>query len=438
MVTANSIVEWLLSEDLEARMPYLLQQFPDETEESIREIAVYDPTSGKYVAWLLTGKERLGGEGPISPAVGQRVRQWLEQFERVKRLPAFTGRKDINQYTDYDDLGRAMEAASELLSKRAKRDTGLRRVAQWHGYTLWLVLNIEAAMRFAQNSRLCFCDRVRAQQYAIDEGPLYVMFKGQDKVGALSAKKRWFFDMDDQPLTGQEFKAALKLAALSGDQELAGVAADKRNQRLRELQSQLQQARERRAQERRRALLHNFNRQGVAILGNVDNYQLAAIRPTSTLVAGKLSDERKQVSVPVLGLLAADGLVAYTDLQNGTVEAPAELIPTLGRAAREWASELASQWIMNYFNTPGLYARDFENIYNEIKRKFITNREHGYTDDRTGQHIPGVGREQAEQRWQAQERRFIDYYKAGFNIKVTARLPSFAFMRMIGYQGEEP
>lgn len=417
-------------------MPYLLRQFPEHTADTIRELAAYDPGNGRYMEWILKGL-RVQGEA-LTPEQGQTVRQSLEQFERVKRLPAFTGRKDINQYTDFFDLHRAMQEASELLSKRAKRETGLRRVAEWRGYALWRVLNIEAAMRFAQNSRLCFCDRARAQQYAIDQGPLYVMSRGQEKVGALSAKMRWFFNMDDQPLMGHAFKAALKLADLSGDQELAGVAASKRDERMRSLQGELERSRARRAQERRRALLNNFNRRGVAVLGNVDNYQLAAIRPTSTLVAAKLSDERKQVNVPVLGLLAADGLVAYADLQNGTMECSAELAPALGRAVREWADELASDWIMNLIREPGSYAQQYHNIFNQIKERFISHREHGYTNEH-GQPVPGVGRAAAEQRWETQERRFIDYYKAGFVARgMVARLPSFAFMRMVGYTGEEP
>ena len=99
MLGAWHLVHQLLGEDLESRLPLLLQQFPEHTEDSIRALGAYDPGNGKYITWILRILRSLN-QNTLTPEMGQQIRQSLVEFERAKRLPSFSGRKDINQYTD--------------------------------------------------------------------------------------------------------------------------------------------------------------------------------------------------------------------------------------------------------------------------------------------------------------------------------------------------
>ena len=206
---ASSLIENLLGEDLETRMPYLLAQFPEHTEDSIRDLAQYDPSGqAKFITWILRVLRQQGGG--LTPEAGQQVRSALERFNRVKNYPMFQGKKDINQYTDFEDLFATMAEAEQVMSKAEQVKKGMERVAQWKDYTLWRVNNAAAAKKFAQNSSLCFCDEPHATNYTVAQQgqprtgpPLFGVTKGNDKVAALHPNSNQYHDMQNRPVSGR-------------------------------------------------------------------------------------------------------------------------------------------------------------------------------------------------------------------------------------------
>lgn len=184
------IVETLLDlrEDLNGKLPVLMQQFTEFPEEQIRQMAEADPTSPQradYITWLLRLRRRNAWDGNPEP-----VRGLLTRFEEIKqaRFTGYEGQKDINQFQSIDELAQTMEANKNAGSKKQKADTGAKKLTSGGGLTLFQMMTPEAARKFAigkgttDNPQTSWCTIAieTARNYIEQYGGLFVVMKGSD------------------------------------------------------------------------------------------------------------------------------------------------------------------------------------------------------------------------------------------------------------------
>lgn len=417
-------------------MPYLLAQFPEHTEDSIRDLAQYDPSGqAKYITWILKTLRDQGGG--LTAEAGANLRSALERFNRVKNYPAFQGKKDINQYTSFDELFTTLAQAEDVLSHAERAKKGTEKVTTWKDYTLWRINTAAAAKKFAQNSSLCFCDEPHATNYTVSQPgqprtgpPLFGVTKGDQKVAALHPNSQQYHDMRNQQVSGELRRAVLHLARQSGDPKLRQWY----DSQLEFAVQQVKQARERRAQERRRAMLRNFNRAGRAPLGEVEGYHVVSAQRQQVAM---LPQEARDGHQPILLLTTPNGhIAALVDAEKGLgIDAQGnqlegELAAVAGRALREWIPEVSGGFAQAFVNSRQQYTRHFEELRRQLRDRFIDERVHGYTDPRNGVYNPPITREQAQERWATNEQRFTQALLRG---SVRLRIPGIGFMRVLGY-----
>lgn len=418
-------------------MPYLLAQFPEHTEDSIRDLAQYDPSGqAKYITWILKTLRDQGGG--LTPEAGANLRSALERFNRVKNYPAFQGKKDINQYTSFDELFTTLADAEQVMSHAERAKKGIEKVTTWKDYTLWRINTSAAAQKFAQNSRLCFCDEPHSTNYTVDQPgqprtgpPLFGVTQGNEKVAALHPNSQQYHDMQNRPVTGDLRRAVLHLARLSGDPKLRQWY----DSQLEFAVQQVKQARERRAQERRRRMVRAFDQTGRALLEEGDGYQFMSAR-RDTVVA-LLPDDARNGNQPVLIVVTPENqIAALVDAENGVgIDAQREQLETefaslIGRHLRPWIKEVTGGIAQAFVANVNEYTRRFEQMMTQLRDRFVDERVHGYTDPRTGVYAPPIPRPQAQERWNNRE---LSFKNALLKGSVRLRMPGIGFMRVLGY-----
>lgn len=211
MNSANDIVENLLDlrEDLDSRMAQLTQQFPNFTEQEIREFAQADPTSPKYAeytTWICRmrrdGLWTGAGTGDVDD-----MRNLLTRYSAVKRKPRFTqigGKTDITQYDNVAELRQHVDRALAADWDEAQAKSGTTAINKIAPLLLLKITNFDAAKKAAiepgqaapDNADFsdfiehagtgdlgwpwaCWCTQ-RSNHYATyAKGPLYVVKKGK-------------------------------------------------------------------------------------------------------------------------------------------------------------------------------------------------------------------------------------------------------------------
>lgn len=419
-----------LLEDLESRMPYLVAQYPEHTEDSIRKLAPYDPGNGKYMAWILKSMREFGA---ISPEYGAGLRQDLERFEQVKRLSNYTGRKDINQFGSFDDLHAEMEQAKDLMS-RGEQERSLRRIATYKDYTLYRITTEQAAKKFAQNSALCFVGDYYARRYVTEQPPLFGVMQGGQAVAALHPQSDQYKDMRNRPVEGDLKRTVLRLAKASHEPVLLAYY----EQEFRRAVAQAKAARVRRAQERRRAMLRNFNRAGRAPLGEAEGYQLFAVRRNR--IEALLPEDAREGNQPVLLVVAPSGeIVALVDAEKGKGldghgnQLEGEAAALAGRVLRDWLPEVTVGFAKEVVFNAQRYAEQHALILQQLHDRFMDERLHGFTDPRNGIYRPPITRQEALQRWEVALPKFEEALLSGH---VKLQLPGIGFARVAGFEGE--
>lgn len=183
------IVETLLDlcEDLNSKMPVLMQQFTEFPEELIRQMAEADPTSPQradYVTWLLRLRRQNAWDGNPEP-----VRGLLARFEEIKlaNFADYNDIRDINQFRSIDDLSQTMEANKMAGTKKHKANTGVKRLNKVGDLTMLQILDGEASRKFAVGKGTVEKPQTLWCTIAIDTanrtyipGGLFVVMKGND------------------------------------------------------------------------------------------------------------------------------------------------------------------------------------------------------------------------------------------------------------------
>lgn len=180
-------LNWLLLEEIDPLIKYanilkiLENQLGMNPDEIVRVARESDPTSRMYIGWILkqwqSGDIRLPEDSP-------RVLEALKSFHKYKVIPGAI-RKDINSYHRFNELESMVDKLDkrEIRSKREEESEIKLRGAQWYreneSYKILKVISVEAAARYAKNTKWCTSNVETAKQY-ITNGPLYIVFEKED------------------------------------------------------------------------------------------------------------------------------------------------------------------------------------------------------------------------------------------------------------------
>lgn len=185
------LVEQLIQEDLNSKLPVLLKQFPEFDEHFIRQVAEgADPTGNRamYVTWLLRMLRNQQWE--ITDAGD--MREMLSQFDRLKRVEGFVGPTDINSYETIEAFTQALRENESLKSKteqaKERGITGAKKLHEAGNLALWELTTAEAATIFGrgkgglENPSTIWCtkDPHHSNGTYLPSGPLYTVTKDGD------------------------------------------------------------------------------------------------------------------------------------------------------------------------------------------------------------------------------------------------------------------
>ena len=193
----------LYQEDVQNKLPVLLKQFPNFTENDIMSIAEYDPTgkTGKYVPWML----KLASKGNITfPEDGPKVKEGLEQFLVQYKSSEFTGSKDINSYKTFGDLAETLDenegVASKTLTKKIKQEQGVDIIYNKRAYKIFKITTKEAAAKLCRHTKWCIKD-TRYSIHYLNRGPLYMITKNQEPYILFHFETGSIKDVYDRPIS---------------------------------------------------------------------------------------------------------------------------------------------------------------------------------------------------------------------------------------------
>ena len=210
------IVEALLdlTEDLNAKLPVLMKQFPEYPQDQIEQMAQADPTSPQradYITWLLRLRRQNTWDGNPEP-----VRGLLARFEEIKqaKFNGYVGQRDINQIKSIDELAQLMEANKLAGTRKERTAKGTKLVAKDGALTNIQMLTPEAAVKFAigkgtpehPETRWCSSALGTARGY-IDQGPMFVVMKGSNpyvQVHFASSQAKDIQDREISPAVAKE------------------------------------------------------------------------------------------------------------------------------------------------------------------------------------------------------------------------------------------
>ena len=176
----------LITEDLNSRLPFLLKKYKNQTEDSINQLALADPTPNKkYIDWLLKNSESFRIPEDIN-----KLKSSLENFINLSKTSKWSGSKDINTYKSYKELIHAIESNTNIINTPPPKQINSNnnndeidnkiKVKEIDGWVLYKVTDAETIKELAQGTEWC----VREEPYASDylkKGPYYVIIDETNK-----------------------------------------------------------------------------------------------------------------------------------------------------------------------------------------------------------------------------------------------------------------
>jgi hypothetical protein len=231
MPEPQEIVEKLLDlvEDLGAKLPVLLKQFPEYSEAEIRAMAEADPSEkANYLTWLLRLRRQGVWDGSEQPA-----RDALTRFEEIKRgrFGGFNGKRDINQYKSLDELQQTLADNPTAGTRKERAQKGAKALKKEGDLALFQMLTPETASKFCigrgtpgdtstYDARWCTSAIETAQNYMENQGELYVVLKaGQPYVQVEFDEKQRQTNPQAKDAANQEinYSVATEIAPLFDD-----------------------------------------------------------------------------------------------------------------------------------------------------------------------------------------------------------------------------
>lgn len=157
-MTAPIIVDCLLEAVSRESIQFYAKQY-SLPEDQVEEISSYDPTSGKYLNWIL---RMLQAKHLRFPEDGPKLFERLSQFQKLSKKPAFTGKKDLNKYASYGELAKTIEANLEVKTKgetrRSAEMEGCKFLKQEGDEAVYLITTPEAAAKLLRHTDWCIKD----------------------------------------------------------------------------------------------------------------------------------------------------------------------------------------------------------------------------------------------------------------------------------------
>ena len=93
--------------------------------EQVTAIAEIDPTAnGSYIEWLAKVVKNGGGNLPAEP---EQIRTAITSFEGLKKIPSFTGNKNVFSYPTYDDFATTVNQSMNV-SSMAKKEEEVKKL----------------------------------------------------------------------------------------------------------------------------------------------------------------------------------------------------------------------------------------------------------------------------------------------------------------------
>lgn len=158
--------------------------------------------SKKHAIWL-TNLMRRNPKEFIFGEDDQKVKEALDIFAKARKKREFE-KKDLNQYKSYEELAEAIAPYKEVKSNREKerdaRQEGLKLIDKDGEYSLYELLNFEAAHSVAQNTEWCVSWEENWYRYK-NQGPLFYISKDNDPYSLMHSASRQFKNVSDAPMT---------------------------------------------------------------------------------------------------------------------------------------------------------------------------------------------------------------------------------------------
>ena len=168
---------FLITEDLESRITFLLTKYKNQTEENIKQLALADPSpTNKYIDWIVKNSDQFR-----IPEDLNKIKASLQKFTDQSKTKKWQGSKDLNTYKSYKELVQQIEANADITNiepvQQSQTPTDKRiKIKEENGITIYKVTDAETIMEIAANTEWCVRDEPYASDY-LKKGPYFVIYK---------------------------------------------------------------------------------------------------------------------------------------------------------------------------------------------------------------------------------------------------------------------
>jgi hypothetical protein len=201
------LLVWAAAE-LDKRVQFASQQFPQIPVEKIQAISQSDPVIRKYLIWTL---KQITTRDVIWPEDSSKLLDLLTKYEKIKARPTEARLHQINPeiqkytYTQLED--KIQEIFNIKFDQEQKLEQSLKTGSRLiYDQSPWKIIEIKdalAAVHYAQGTNWCTKALATAEEYLFS-GPLYVIFKDGVKLAQINFAADQLMDVKDRDLCNRE------------------------------------------------------------------------------------------------------------------------------------------------------------------------------------------------------------------------------------------
>ena len=170
---------FFILEDISTRIPFLLNKYKNQTEQSILQLSDADPTPNKkYIDWIIKNSNQFRIPEDIN-----KIKATLDKFKQQTQTSKWQGSKDLNSYKSYKELVQQIETNSDITNMEPMTDEDWQdqhKIKEHGRYKLYKVTSAKAIKKIAEGTEWC----VREEPYASDylkKGPYFVIYEQGDE-----------------------------------------------------------------------------------------------------------------------------------------------------------------------------------------------------------------------------------------------------------------
>ena len=177
----KSYFYFIIAESLETRMTFLLNKYKNETEQSINQISLADPTSEKkYIDWILNLKTKNSVRFPED---ANKIKDTLTKFMNLSKKGKWEGSKNINDYKTYGELSQTIKDQEDVTTMQpipkeqgGQHYEGMDKIKELGDLSLWRITDLETIVHLAKDTEWCVREESYAKEY-LKKGPLYIIIQ---------------------------------------------------------------------------------------------------------------------------------------------------------------------------------------------------------------------------------------------------------------------